>query len=134
MKDLKTLQEELDVKKWYESVKQRKDTCGTYSYCAYCAIMEEYPCARASLAEEKALGKTAPKTEKTNPRQKVSAEEKKAPAKKTAEKEAPAEKKTPAKKAATKKVAEVAAADVKETKPKKAPAAKKAPAKKTAKK
>lgn len=50
--DYKAKQEELDLKKWLESERQGKDTCGEYEYCACCDKDAEYPCARASEKKE----------------------------------------------------------------------------------
>lgn len=45
----KELQNRLDVEKWVASEKEGRDLCGTYDYCAYCKMQEEYEytCARA---------------------------------------------------------------------------------------
>ena len=41
------LQGRLDVDKWLESEREKRDLCGSYGYCAYCDKTEEFPCANA---------------------------------------------------------------------------------------
>ena len=41
------LQARLDLQKWYDSVENRRDMCGTYSYCAFCDKTLAHPCATA---------------------------------------------------------------------------------------
>lgn len=62
------LQHEMDVRKWIDSEKSSKDTCGTYEYCAYCAKQEETPCANAyerMIEAVNAAADTAVKAEET---------------------------------------------------------------------
>ena len=151
--DIKKLQQELDLKKWYESIKQQKDTCGTYSYCAYCDITLEDPCANAYVKQESveqkaeavekkpARAKAEPKAKKAPAKKESAPKAKKAPAKKES---APKAKKAPAKKAAKAEVVaeavkvevpaqtEEAIAEIKTAKKASAPKAKKASAKKNA--
>lgn len=41
------LQAKLDLQKWYDSVENHCDMCGSYSYCAYCDKLLAHPCATA---------------------------------------------------------------------------------------
>lgn len=50
---LETLQHKLDVNKWLESEKAKKDLCGTYNYCKHCNKTNKYPCAAASRHTQK---------------------------------------------------------------------------------
>lgn len=45
--DMQSLQEKLDIDKWLNSEKLRRDLCGEYDYCAYCENESEFPCAYA---------------------------------------------------------------------------------------
>ncbi len=45
--DYKTRQEQLDDKKWYESILAKRDLCGSYDFCEKCRKTDVYPCARA---------------------------------------------------------------------------------------
>ena len=45
MRDLKKLQDKLDVIKWLDSENRRHDMCGTYSYCVFCNKYIPNPCA-----------------------------------------------------------------------------------------
>lgn len=45
--DIQKLQETLDIDKWLNSEKLRRDLCGEYDYCAYCENEDEFPCAYA---------------------------------------------------------------------------------------
>ena len=47
VKELKELQDELDKRKYLDSQKSGKDTCGTYVHCIYCNKKNKYPCASA---------------------------------------------------------------------------------------
>lgn len=47
MKSIDKLQKELDEKKWLDSEKEGKDTCGKYAYCVFCNKDKQYPCAEA---------------------------------------------------------------------------------------
>lgn len=47
MRDLKKLQDKLDVIKWLDSENRRHDMCGTYSYCVFCNKYIPNPCAVA---------------------------------------------------------------------------------------
>lgn len=61
--DTQKLQETLDIGKWLNSEKLRRDLCGEYDYCAYCENESEYPCAHAFIRMEdklKATGVDAP--------------------------------------------------------------------------
>lgn len=48
MKNLKKVQDEFDGVKWYDSIREGEDKCGTYVFCAACRKEETYPCARAA--------------------------------------------------------------------------------------
>ena len=98
-------QQELDLRKWYDSEAAGHDKCGSYDYCAYCNNEIENPCDKAyeaMIASQKAIA-AAEVAEEVKEEAKPVA--KKTPAKKasatTAKK--PAAKKTAAKKTATKK-------------------------------
>ncbi len=41
------LQEKLDLRKWLDSEKNKKDMCGEYVYCAFCDLKATTPCATA---------------------------------------------------------------------------------------
>ena len=41
------LQARLDLQKWYDSVENGRDMCGSYSYCAFCDKSAALPCADA---------------------------------------------------------------------------------------
>lgn len=53
--DTQKLQETLDIDKWLNSEKLRRDLCGEYDYCAYCENESEYPCAHAFIRMEDKL-------------------------------------------------------------------------------
>lgn len=42
-----SLQEKLDIKKYLDSEKAKKDLCGTYAFCKYCNKSNKFPCASA---------------------------------------------------------------------------------------
>ena len=44
---LKTQQERFDDVKWFDSIREGNDTCGSYAFCVDCRKEEKYPCARA---------------------------------------------------------------------------------------
>ncbi len=44
---MQQLQNDLDIKKWLESEKEKKDLCGTYDFCIKCDKTKETPCAVA---------------------------------------------------------------------------------------
>lgn len=46
--DFKTEQDKFDRIKWFDSVKEGRDTCGTYEFCHCCKKEPMYPCARAA--------------------------------------------------------------------------------------
>lgn len=71
--DTNKIQEELDLKKWYDSLKQNRDTCGEYAYCAYCQIDMENPCANAMLKSEEMAKKSAAKAKPASPKAKPAA-------------------------------------------------------------
>ncbi|MBQ8428711.1 MAG: hypothetical protein IJX30_01270 [Clostridia bacterium] len=50
--DFKTQQQEFDNVKWYDSILEGNDRCGTYVFCDKCIKTEEYPCARAKARYE----------------------------------------------------------------------------------
>ena len=50
--DFKTQQKEFDNVKWYDSILEGNDRCGTYVFCDKCIKTEEYPCARAKARYE----------------------------------------------------------------------------------
>jgi hypothetical protein len=41
-------QEQFDKIKWYDSIREGKDMCGTYRFCSYCRKDSSDPCARAA--------------------------------------------------------------------------------------
>jgi len=41
------VQKELDIKKWIESERAKRDLCSTYNYCSKCDKTKENPCAIA---------------------------------------------------------------------------------------
>lgn len=41
------LQGMIDLKKWYDSERWGRDTCGSYDFCAYCDKSADLPCATA---------------------------------------------------------------------------------------
>ncbi len=47
MTELEEQQMTLDQKKWIDSIKTQKDTCGSYDYCCVCNKVEKTPCAKA---------------------------------------------------------------------------------------
>ena len=51
--DFKTQQQEFDNVKWYDSIVEGTDKCGTYVFCGRCNKAEKYPCARAKERYEK---------------------------------------------------------------------------------
>lgn len=50
--DFKAQQKEFDDVKWYDSIVEGNDRCGTYVFCDKCIKTEEYPCARAKARYE----------------------------------------------------------------------------------
>lgn len=46
-----SLQQELDLDKWYASERAGRDLCGTMSWCSYCVKEERHPCAKAKTRE-----------------------------------------------------------------------------------
>ncbi len=50
----KDLQQELDVLKWDESIKNDTDMCGKMPYCPHCEMEPEFPCAKAYRRARKA--------------------------------------------------------------------------------
>ncbi len=71
--DKQERQQELDVRKWNDSVDKGFDTCGSYDYCAACDKSVEYPCATAeeksakpAKATKKPAAKKAPKKAKAS--------------------------------------------------------------------
>ena len=71
-KELKALQDELDVMKWNDTqARGGQDTCGTYDYCVKCDKSTDFPCARAktvfeavAVAEAKPAKKAKPVSDK----------------------------------------------------------------------
>ena len=59
--DFKAQQKEFDNVKWYDSIVEGNDRCGTYVFCGKCVKTEEYPCARAKARYEN--GETISATE-----------------------------------------------------------------------
>lgn len=54
---LELVQHNLDLKKYEDSERAGKDTCGTYDYCKYCSKKNKYPCAAAKIRLTKKGGK-----------------------------------------------------------------------------
>ena len=50
--DFKNQQERFDDIKWYDSVLEGRDKCGSYAFCCKYRKEEEYPCARAAYRYE----------------------------------------------------------------------------------
>lgn len=48
--DFKAEQDRLDKIKWDDSMREGRDKCGTYDFCACCKKEAQYPCARAAIA------------------------------------------------------------------------------------
>lgn len=48
MTDYREKQDQFDVLKWYDSIREGEDKCGSYEFCESCRKEEEYPCARAA--------------------------------------------------------------------------------------
>ncbi len=46
--DFKRQQEKFDDVKWYDSIREGNDKCGTYDFCVQCKKDEIHPCARAA--------------------------------------------------------------------------------------
>ena len=46
--DFKAEQDRLDKIKWDDSMREGRDKCGTYDFCACCKKEAQYPCARAA--------------------------------------------------------------------------------------
>ena len=46
-------QKGFDRVKWYDSILEGEDRCGTYEFCENCKKSEKYPCARAANRYEK---------------------------------------------------------------------------------
>ena len=46
--DFKTEQDKFDQIKWFDSMKEGRDMCGTYEFCSCCKKEPTYPCARAA--------------------------------------------------------------------------------------
>ena len=46
--DFKLWQAKFDDIKWYDSILEGKDKCGTYDFCDKCNKEEKYPCAHAA--------------------------------------------------------------------------------------
>ncbi len=46
--DFKTMQCQIDDRKWYDSVLAGEDKCGNYDFCVKCSKSDKYPCARAA--------------------------------------------------------------------------------------
>lgn len=44
--DFKTEQDKFDQIKWFDSMKEGRDMCGTYEFCSCCKKEPTYPCAR----------------------------------------------------------------------------------------
>lgn len=53
IKELKSIQERLDIKKYEDSVNANADACGSYYYCKNCNKKNKYPCASAYLKSKK---------------------------------------------------------------------------------
>ena len=50
--NFKAQQKEFDDVKWYDSIVEGSDRCGTYNFCPKCDKAERYPCARAKARYE----------------------------------------------------------------------------------
>ena len=46
--NFKRQQEAFDDVKWFDSILEGQDKCGTYAFCNECRKEEPYPCARAA--------------------------------------------------------------------------------------
>ncbi len=57
--NFKERQKELDNVKWYESMVEGKDKCGTYAFCGKCRKTDKYPCARAEERMQKGIVRIA---------------------------------------------------------------------------
>ncbi len=44
----KLQQAKFDDVKWFDSIREGKDTCGTYAFCSACRKEQPNPCARAA--------------------------------------------------------------------------------------
>lgn len=76
--DIIALQAKLDLQKWYDSVENHCDMCGSYSYCAYCDKMLMHPCATAyQKMKENEKQRTMPIRTPKKPQEKASAREQK---------------------------------------------------------
>lgn len=50
---LKEEQKAFDEVKWFDSVREGVDKCGSYEFCAVCHKTVSFPCARAKRRAEK---------------------------------------------------------------------------------
>ena len=45
---IEQIQDKFDQIKWFDSMKEGRDMCGTYEFCSCCKKEPTYPCARAA--------------------------------------------------------------------------------------
>lgn len=57
--DAKSIQAQFDVIKWYDSILDGQDRCGTYKFCIKCRKEQKYPCANAMNRYEKGYVRVA---------------------------------------------------------------------------
>ena len=44
----RTEQDQFDKIKWFDSMREGRDLCGSYEFCGECRKESKYPCARAA--------------------------------------------------------------------------------------
>lgn len=64
-------QAEFDLKKWIDSEKAGKDTCGDYDFCSFCDKTQPTPCAKANAKSKKAEKPAVEKKPKAAPAKKT---------------------------------------------------------------
>lgn len=66
-------QAEFDLKKWIDSEKAGKDTCGDYDFCSFCDKTKPTPCAKAYTQSQKPAEAKKPQAKATKAAPKTAA-------------------------------------------------------------
>ena len=63
----RTEQDQFDKIKWFDSMREGRDLCGSYEFCADCDKSQDYPCAFAfeKHGEKKSVKAAKPAAKKT---------------------------------------------------------------------